>query len=310
MSDDQSGLRPYKERRKKPLRAIKASREQPLRPTADVATAGAADHTAGDGDAESHLTDFDAVVERAFAGGYRGVPPEATSPPMWTVPMACIWAATRDHKAVERVELDKPDDERWLLVDGKLPFHAGAHVMAWHSHLFTQAALEPLPRLGVALRQLQDLAARGEVIVRGILRDQGNTIAIPADAWGNLQIESSRSARGLVAAPPGYHPSGSWWSRLRVLPGDMLKIWPQQPLADSTSGAVGSKAEPPPKPPLRKIGDKEVSQTARCQADLRLVFPDGDAPGSYHSIADRVEKQTGRRYSKDVYRVALGRKKP
>jgi hypothetical protein len=87
----------------------------------------------------------------------------------------------------------------------------------------------PLPDLGVALLQLQEHAARGSIVVRGLLRDEGKAEAIPADAWANLQIMTWRSLPGFIAGPHDLQPSAYWWSRLRVLPDELLKVWPRVP---------------------------------------------------------------------------------
>jgi hypothetical protein len=60
----------------------------------------------------------------------------------------------------------------------------------------------------------------------------------------------------------------------------------------------------------QKVNGDGGSQTARCRADILLVFPDGQVQGSYRSVVERIKKEIGRSYSKDVVRVALGKKKP
>jgi hypothetical protein len=146
---------------------------------------------------------------------------------MWTVPMCCVWAATRDIEAVAHVELSDPDSKVWLFADDSLPFWQGAHALAWRSYLLEEAGGTSLPDLGVALLQLQEHAARGAVVLRGLLRDEGKAEAIPADAWANLKIMTWRSLPGFIAGPPDLQPSAYWWSRLRVLPDELIGVWPR-----------------------------------------------------------------------------------
>jgi hypothetical protein len=141
--------------------------------------------------------------------------------------MCCVWAATRDVETVEHVELNDPDSEVWMFADN-LPFWHGAHVLAWQSRLLVEAGNKPLPDLGVALRQLQEHAARGTIIVRGKRLGDGLAEAIPVDAWADLQIVTWTTMRGFVAASDGLQV-GVWWSRLRVLPDELLKVWPRVP---------------------------------------------------------------------------------
>jgi hypothetical protein len=178
-------------------------------------------------------------LQREFHSGFYGVPAAAAGRlAAWTVPMACIWGATRDIDAVALVETGEPDSEVWLFADD-LPFWHGAHTMTWHSHLLMDAGHEPLPSLGVALFQLQEQAVRGTIIVRGLLQDEGKAEAIPPDAWANLQIQTWGSVDGFVAAAPNLNRSASWWSRLRLLPDELLKIWPLVPIAGAQRPADG-----------------------------------------------------------------------
>jgi hypothetical protein len=149
--------------------------------------------------------------------------------PMWTIPMCCVWAATRDTEAVAHVELHDPDAAQWLFEDGSIPFWHGAHVLAWQSLLLVNSGHLPLPDLAVALFQLQEYAARGTVAVRGKRLGDGVAEAIPADAWADLQIVTWSAPPGFVAAPEGIR-AGVWWSHLRVLPDELLKIWPRVPI--------------------------------------------------------------------------------
>jgi hypothetical protein len=161
--------------------------------------------------------------------------------PMWTVPMCCVWAASRDIEAVALVELDEPDSEEWLFADDSLPFWQGAHVLTWRSWLLAKAGELQLPDLGVALLQLQEHAARGTIVVRGMLRDEGKAEAIPADAWANLQIMTWRSLPGFIAGPHDLQPSAYWWSRLRVLPDELIGIWPRVSQADDVESRAAQQ---------------------------------------------------------------------
>src|SRR5262249_50215900 len=135
---------------------------------------------------------------------------------MWTIPMACVWAATRDFETVEQVQTAEPDDARWLCADedDDWPLPQGAHVLAWRNYLLTQAGHARLPTMGMAFGQMPVAAARGIISVRGVRRDEGAAEAIPADAWADLEIVTWRSVRGFVAAPPRRLSPEAWWSRL------------------------------------------------------------------------------------------------
>jgi hypothetical protein len=155
------------------------------------------------------------IIQRELVGGYLGVPPEATLPSSWTVPMACVWAATRDLEEVEKVYFDDPDNARWLFVNRE-PAAEGM------GQLLTR---------GEALQQLQEWAAGGVIVVRGLLKGGGDAAAIPADAWANLQIRNPPNRTDLIAVSE-FYPSGSWWSRLRVLSDDVRRVWPGGPDAE------------------------------------------------------------------------------
>jgi hypothetical protein len=173
--------------------------------------------------------------------GQKGRPPKAGRLAMWTVPMCCVWAATRDIEAVAHVELSDPDSGVWLFADDSLPFWQGAHVLAWRSYLLEEAGGTSLPDLGVALLQLQEHAARGTVVVRGLLRDEGKAEAIPADAWANLQIMTWRSLPGFIAGPQHLQPSAYWWSRLRVLPDELIGVWPHASQAEDVESRAAQQ---------------------------------------------------------------------
>jgi hypothetical protein len=97
---------------------------------------------------------------------------------------------------------------------------------------------------------------------------------------------------------------------MRQWPGSTASAPKQASQQEQPHHSVLPEAPAPGRPALRKIGDREASQTACCRADLLLLFPDGNVPGSYREIGAHIEKKTFRRYSKDVIRTALDRKKP
>jgi len=207
--------------------------------------------------------------QRHFIAGFLGVPvASAGRLPMWTIPMCCVWAATRDIEAVAHVELNDPDSEVWMFEDDSLPFWHGAHVLAWQSRLLLEAGDEPLPDLGVALFQLQEHAARGTIVVRGLLRDEGQAAAIPSDAWANLQIMTWRTVAGFVAGPPDLRPSMHWWSCLRVLPDELLKVWPRSEWAGATR--VIDARMPDANPESPNATDKDVKAYLAGEQARRL----------------------------------------
>jgi len=187
-------------------------------------------------------------AQREFIAGFQGVPAAAAGcMPMWTVAMACIWAATRDSEAIAHVQINEPNAAHWL--------HREPASDPARSHLLGQAGFEPLPTIGAALRALQEHAARGTIVVRGLRMHEGDAVAIPSDAWANLQIVTwDRLPEEFIAAPPGHHPTRAWWSRLRVLPDELFKVWPPLEAQQQPSDAV---PEAPPLAPARRHDNRD-----------------------------------------------------
>jgi hypothetical protein len=219
--------------------------------------------------------------------------------PMWTIPMCFVWAATRDIEAVAHVELNDPASTHWLFADDDLPFWYGAHVLAWRSWLLVRAGAAPLPDIGVAFLQLQEHAARGTIVVRGLMYDQGKANAIPADAWANLQIMTLKTVPGFVAGPADLQPSADWWSRLMVLPDELLKIWPRAEKADD--------AELRRQPHSGKASQEEHNKYYRAYVDECVA--NGRSP-NVNDDETAGRRILGERYERTKWRTSRSRFAP
>jgi hypothetical protein len=148
------------------------------------------------------------------------------------------------------------------------------------------AQLDPEP-----IDRLRWLLTHPAVIVTG-LNDRAERVTVDAAALAlgvaDIEADSVTTRDGRLC-----------WSQVTI---DLA------PAAGVEPTVVPQPETPSPDPPLRKID--RVSQTDLCRADLRQLFPDGKAPGSYATILARIEAKFSRRYSRSVLRVALGRKKP
>lgn len=174
--------------------------------------------------------------QRHFRAGYDDIPAESVRlPAMWTVPMCCTWIATRDFELVEYVWLDDEgeDSAHWLNSSRSRLNTYDSEVLVGQSRRLVQSGHEPLPSAGASLACLQEQAAKGNIVVRGQRRGEGDAERISADAWANLHIVPS--AHGYQAQPQRQQYSSPWWSGLRVPQDEVRKVWPDVPLPGSVA---------------------------------------------------------------------------
>jgi hypothetical protein len=147
-------------------------------------------------------------------------------------------------------------------------------------------------------RRFNDLRRRLHAAVRDVIAlplykttgigPMGNVIEIPRERANQLLIDIENNT---LSTPDG----GMIW-RAIVVRSQAARLPPQP-----------EKSPQPDDPPLRKVEDR-VTLVGQAKAALRLLFPDGNARGSYTELSDRIVAAGGKRFKKDVIRRAVDKK--
>ncbi len=144
----------------------------------------------------------------------------------WSAVQAAIWIATRDESRAMRVLVRGTSPP---LRSAELPdslYGAGLRLAVEIAYSREQGRVEPFVDVDAASIELTNKCAEGQIEVLGLLRDQGDPVAIPLSAWSFLEIRD-QSPFGVIAASPNkLSTDASSWSTLRVRAEAVRLAWP------------------------------------------------------------------------------------
>jgi hypothetical protein len=134
----------------------------------------------------------------------------------WTPVQACVWIATRDERLVRaaRVKDTLASAEEIIAEQTLLANDAAASESEVTNHPVADACIA-----------LQEACVSQAIGMFGRERGSDPLVAIPSEAWSNLEIRDQERL-GVVAAPVGnFDDESKWWDVLRLWDNDVLRHW-------------------------------------------------------------------------------------
>lgn len=140
----------------------------------------------------------------------------------WNAVQACVWIATRDEREVSRIQTSDT-----LFVTDDVIANRSLRDASYHLVMAATMDGERVQLTTWAARLLlSEACGLGAIVMLGRKRAKGDMEAIPATAWGHLEIRD-HDRFGVIAASPDKFDGGAlWWDELRVPSKEVQRQWP------------------------------------------------------------------------------------
>lgn len=140
----------------------------------------------------------------------------------WNAVQACVWIATRDEREVGVIQTGDT-----LFVTDDVVSNRSLRDASYHQVMTATVAGEPVElTVWNARLLLAEACGLGAVVMLGRKRAKGDLEAIPAIAWGHLEIRDHDRFGVVAASPDMFDGEALWWDELRVSSAGIQRQWP------------------------------------------------------------------------------------